>query len=78
MLAKKLLNSSSDLPTRPVNLRPTPPSFEAVPPARTHLMLVHAPHPTPRGLAWARRGVAQGFDSTGLQVILRLERLNLG
>jgi hypothetical protein len=78
MLAKKLSNSSSELPTRPVNVRPTPPSFEAVRPPRTHLMLVQAPHPTPRGLAWARRDVAQGFDATGLQVILRLERLNLG
>jgi hypothetical protein len=78
MLAKKLSNSSSELPTRPVNLRPTPPSFEAVRPPRTHLMLVHAPHPTPRGLAWARRRAAHGFEPTGLQTILRLERLNLG
>jgi hypothetical protein len=78
MLAKKLSHSSSELPTRPVNLRPLPPTFEAVRPSRTHLMLVEAPHLTPRGLAWARRGVALGFDSIGLQLILRLERLNLG
>jgi hypothetical protein len=78
MLAKKLSNSNSELPTRPFNARPTPPHFEAVPASRTHLMLVNAPHPTPRGLAWARRGSAQGFDPTGLQAILRLERLNLG
>jgi hypothetical protein len=78
MQAKKLPNSNSELPTRPVNLRPTPPRFEAVRPPRTYLMLVDAPSPTPRGLAWARRGAAQGFDPTGLQAILRLERLNLG
>jgi hypothetical protein len=78
MLAKKLSNSNSELPTRPFNARPTPPRFEAVSPPRTHLMLVNAPNPTPRGLAWARRGAAQGFDPTGLQAILRLERLNLG
>ena len=78
MLAKKLLNSNSELPTRPVNVRPTPPRFEAVRPPRTHLMLVEAPSPTPRGLAWARRGAAPGFEPTQLQAILRLERLNLG
>ena len=78
MLAKKLSNSVSELPTRPLNTRPTPPHFESVAPRRTHLMLVNTPNPTPRGLAWARRDVAEAFDPTALQVIMRLERLNLG
>jgi hypothetical protein len=77
MLAKKLSKSNSDLPTRPFNARPTP-RFEAVPSARTHLMLVRAPNPTPRSLAWARREGSQGFDSSGFESMLRLERLNLG
>jgi hypothetical protein len=41
-------------------------------------MLVRAPDPTPRGLAWARREGAQGLDSVQLESMLRLERLNLG
>jgi len=41
-------------------------------------MLVHAPAPTPRSLAWARRGGAPTFDATRLEVMLRHERLNLG
>ncbi|HKY34336.1 MAG TPA: hypothetical protein VJN18_00220 [Polyangiaceae bacterium] len=53
-------------------------SFEPVASARTHLLLVHSPSPTPRGLAWARRGGAPAFDAAGLQSMLRLERLNLG
>ena len=77
MLAKKLLTSNSDLPTRPLNARPTP-RIEAIASAPTHLMLVRAPRPTPRSLAWARREGEQSFDSTALQSMLRLERLNLG
>lgn len=76
MLAKKLLSSDSELPTRPLNQRPTP-RVEAVP-APTHLMLVRTPKPSPRGLAWARRGGAQALDATRLTTMLRFERLNLG
>jgi hypothetical protein len=77
MLAKKLSHSDSELPTRPLNARPTP-LFEAVPASQTHLMLVRAPGPTPRSLAWARREGAQGYDSARFESMLRLERLNLG
>ena len=77
MLAKTLSKTNSELPTRPLNERPTP-RFEAVSPARTHLMLVRAPAPTPRGLAWARRDHEQGIDSSRLESMLRSERLNLG
>ena len=77
MLAKKLSNTNSDLPTRPLNERPTP-RFEAVPSVRTHLMLVRAPAPTPRSLAWARRDDERAIDSLRLESMLRSERLNLG
>lgn len=85
MLAEKLSHNDSELPTRPLNARPSA-RFESmptqrthlVPPARTHLMLVSTPKPSPRGLAWARRGGAQSFDASGLQSMLRFERLNLG
>ena len=76
MLAKKLSNSNSDLPTRPNNARPLP-RFEAVPAGPTHLMLVRAPSPNLRGLAWARRDGAT-VDASQLESMLRLERLNLG
>jgi hypothetical protein len=76
MLAKKLSNPNSELPTRPFNPRPTPRLEAASSPL--HLMLVHAPAPTPRSLAWARRGGAQTFDATRLEVMMRHERLNLG
>ncbi len=76
MLAKKLSKSDSELPTRPSNARPLP-RFEAVPPGRTHLMLVRAPSPTLRSLAWARRDGAT-VDPAQLESMLRLERLNLG
>ena len=72
MLAKKLSRSE----------RPTPPAraceFEPVVALSTHLLFVHSPRPTPRSLAWARRRGAFGFDASGLQSMLRLERLNLG
>lgn len=74
MLAKKLSQPDSELPTRPFNARPAP-RFEA---SHTHLMLVRAPSPTPRSLAWARRGGAQTYDATRLEVMLRHERLNQG
>jgi hypothetical protein len=77
MLAKKHSRSDSELPTRPVNARPSPRAEGEVASA-THLMLVRAPAPTPRSLAWARRGDAQSFDATRLEVMLRNERLNLG
>jgi hypothetical protein len=77
MLAKKLLPPDSEIPTRPLNARPTP-RIEAVPASPTHLMLVRAPRPTPRSLAWARRDGAQSYDSVKLESMLRLERLNLG
>ena len=77
MLAKKVSPTDSDLPTRPLNERPTP-RFEAVPSARTHLMLVRAPAPTSRSLAWARRGDEGHIDSSRLESMLRFERLNLG
>jgi len=77
MLAKKLPQPESDQPTRPLNARPTP-RFEAVPAARTHLMLVRAPSPTPRGLAWARRGGVTEVDPARFESMLRLERLSLG
>ena len=64
-----------ELPTRPFNARPAPRLEQ---PSCTHLMLVRAPDPTPRGLAWARREGAQGLDSVQLESMLRLERLNLG
>ena len=76
MLAKKLSKSNSDLPTRPTNARPLP-GFEAVPAGRTHLMLVRAPGPTLRSLAWARRDGAT-VDASRFESMLRLERLNLG
>lgn len=76
MLAKKLSKSNSELPTRPNNPRPVP-RFEAVPAGRTHLMLVRAPSPTLRSLAWARRDGAT-IDASRLESMLRLERLNLG
>ena len=75
MLAKKISIPDSELPTRPIQARPV---LEPVAPVRTHLLLVRSPSPTPRSLAWARRGAAPGFDATGLQSMLRLERLNLG
>lgn len=79
MLAKKLSPIDSELPTRPLNERPTP-RFEAVASARTHLLLVRAPSPTPRGLAWARREStrAQELDASRLESMMRFERLNLG
>jgi hypothetical protein len=76
MLAKKLSKPDSELPTRPFNARPTPRSEASASPL--HLMLVHAPAPTPRSLAWARRGDSHSFDATRLEVMLRNERLNLG
>jgi len=77
MLAKKLSTSNSELPTRPFNERPTP-RFEAVASARTHLMLVRAPSPTPRSLAWARREGEHDIDASRLESMMRFERLNLG
>jgi len=77
MLAQKISPPDSELPTRPLNARPTP-RPEVVAPAATHLMLVRAPRPTPRSLAWARREGAQSYDSAQLESMLRLERLNLG
>lgn len=77
MLAKKFPSSPSEPPTRPLNPRPVL-GFEPVPSANTHLLLVRAPSPTPRGLSWARRGVAPCFDPLSLASMLRLERLNLG
>jgi hypothetical protein len=74
MLAKKFSAQDSELPTRPFNARPT----ARVEGAQTHLMLVREPSPTPRGLAWARRGASQAFDATRLVVMLRHERLNQG
>jgi len=75
MLAKKLSTSDSELPTKPLNARPTP-RIEAA--SHTHLMLVSAPRPTPRSLAWARRDGAASLDAVKLESMLRLERLNLG
>ena len=79
MLAKKLSATDSELPTRPLNERPAP-RFEAVVSGRTHLMLVRAPSPTARGLAWARRDGAaeQQLDALRLESMMRFERLNLG
>jgi hypothetical protein len=77
MLAKKLSTTNSELPTRPFNERPAP-RFEAVASTRTHLMLVRAPSPTPRSLAWARREGASEIDASRLESMMRLERLNLG
>ncbi len=79
MLAKKLSKSNSELPTRPVNHERPVQGFEAVPSGRTHLMLVRAPSPTPRSLAWARRdGAGADVDASRLESMLRHERLNLG
>ena len=69
------ISLSDELPTQPLNARP---SARHEPPASTHLMLVRAPGPTPRSLAWARREGALGFDRVQLESMLRLERLNLG
>ena len=82
MLAKKL-PQSDELPTRPFNTRPTPQPEDApisgtYPISGTHLMLVRAPRPTARSLAWARHQGAQAFDAAALESMLRLERLNLG
>jgi hypothetical protein len=74
MLAKRFSPIDSDIPTRPLNARPTP----RAEPTQTHLMLVRAPGPTPRSLAWARRDGAQTLDSKRLEVMLRHERLNQG
>ena len=77
MQALKLSAVPSELPTRPTNERPLP-RFEPVQSARTHLMLVRTPKPTPRALAWARRENTEAFDATRLTSMLRSERLNLG
>ena len=77
MLAQKFSPPDSELPTRPLNARPAP-RAEPVAPTPTHLMLVRAPRPTPRSLAWARREGTQSYDSIKLESMLRLERLNLG
>lgn len=77
MLAHQLSTIESELPTRPLNERPAP-RLEATAVARTHLMLVRAPSPTPRGLAWARRKGAREIDSSRLESMMRFERLNLG
>jgi hypothetical protein len=77
MLAKKLSPCASELPTRPLNERPTP-RFETVASVSTHLMLVRAPRPTPRSLAWARREGAREIDAKRLESMMRFERLNLG
>jgi hypothetical protein len=77
MLAKNLSPRDSELPTRPFNPRPSG-TFETVSSAPVHLMLVRAPRPTPRGLAWARREGAHAFDSKRLESMLIAERLNLG
>jgi hypothetical protein len=74
MLAEKLSQPDAELPTRPLNARPAP-RVEA---PQTHLMLVRAPSPNPRSLAWARRGGSQTFDGKRLEVMLRHERLNQG
>jgi hypothetical protein len=64
-------------PTRPFHARPIPRAELTTGP--THLMLVRAPGPTPRSLAWARqREGGQVVDSVRLESMLRLERLNLG
>jgi hypothetical protein len=75
MLAKKISIADSELPTQPLNACPTP---RVEPPAPTHLMLVKAPRPSPRSLAWARRRGAPSLDAVKLELMLRLERLNLG
>ncbi len=75
MLAQKLL-VADELPTRPLNTRPTP--LPEAPVSSTHLMLVRAPCPTARSLAWARHKGNQAFDAAALQSLLRFERLNLG
>ena len=77
MLAQQLPYPETELPTRPLNLRPAP-RFEPAPAPRTHLMLVREPSPTPRSLAWARQRCEQEVDSVSLQRMLRSERLNLG
>ncbi len=77
MQALKLSLLDSELPTRPINERPLP-RLETAPSARTHLMLVPAPKPTPRSLAWARRKGTEAFDAARLTSMLRAERLNLG
>jgi len=77
MLAKQRITIDSELPTRPLEARPSSP-LEPVRPAHIHLLLVPSPSPTPRSLAWARRGSSPVFDATALQSMLRLERLNLG
>jgi hypothetical protein len=78
MLAHKLSLAESERPTRPFNERPAPPRVEPEAPARTHLMLVRAPSPTARGLAWARRQGAREIDASRLEAMMRYERLNLG
>jgi len=77
MLAHKLSLTDSELPTRPFNERPAP-RLETETPVRTHLMLVRAPRPTARGLAWARREGAREIDASRLEAMIRFERLNLG
>lgn len=77
MLAKKLPKNDSELPTRPYHPRPSA-RFEQVQAPRTHLLLVRTPVPTPRSLAWARRGAAPRLDAARLESMLRFERLNLG
>ncbi len=77
MLAKKLLSSDSEIPTRPFNARPLP-RFDAAPVVSAPLSLVRAPGPTLRSLAWARRELARSYDSAKLEAMLRFERLNLG
>jgi hypothetical protein len=76
MLAKKLPLVDSEDPPQPTHGGLSRRSEPVA--ARTHLLLVPAPSPTPRGLAWARHGGAPALDAAGLISMLRLERLNLG
>jgi hypothetical protein len=76
MLAKKL-SPADELPTRPLNARPTPrPEASAI--ATSYHLPMSPPSPTLRSLAWADHWGASGLDLAALESMLRLERLNLG
>ena len=69
--------SESEVPTRPLGPRPVL-GGERARSSHPHLMLVSEPKPCARGLAWARRKPDLEFEGSRLQLMLRLERLNVG
>src|SRR6478609_9724799 len=77
MLAQKISPPDSELPTRPLNARPTP-RPEVVAPAATHLMLVRAPRPTAQfSLGSPRRRPELRLSAAGVDASPRAPELGL-